>query len=141
MLAKNLMAAGKLCLILVVSSNCYAQSWTRPLFQDWTPDSGIVGMLYNAAQYHTTKLNGRDQDYHTQAVYHALNNAENGELVEWFSDRSDSMGKVQIAMTWSSNGDICRRLHHYVRSGSRDRAWGETACTQGNTNRWVFTDK
>ena len=101
MLAKNLMAAGKLCLILVVSSNCYAQSWTRPLFQDWTPDSGIVGMLYNAAQYHTTKLSGRDQDYHTQAVYHALNNAENGELVEWYSDRSDSMGKVQIAMTWS----------------------------------------
>ena len=141
MLAKNLTALGKLCLILAISSNAYAQSWDKPMFQDWQPDSGVVGMLYNAMQWHTTKLSNVDKAYHAQAVYHALNNAENDETVEWFSERSESMGKVRIVMTWPANGNICRRIHHYVLADRRERSWGETACMNSNTNRWVFTDK
>ena len=135
------MALGKLCLILVISGNCYAQSWTKPMFQDWQPDSGVVAMLYNALQYQKTKLSSVDATYHGQAVFHALNNAENDEPVTWYSDRSDSEGKVRIVMTWSSNGDICRRMHHYIRADNRERSWGETACMNNTSGRWVFSDK
>jgi surface antigen len=131
----------KFCIILVISSNAYAQSWTKPLNEYWQPDSGIVGMIYNAVQYHTTKLSGHDQLLHSRAVYLALDHAQPGQVVEWVSDRSDSLGKVQIAVTWDSSGDTCHKIYHYVYSNRRDRSWGETACMNNTSGRWVFSDK
>jgi surface antigen len=127
----------KCCIFLAISSNAHAQSWNKPLFQDWQPDSGVVGMVYNAMQWHNTKLSSYDQNLHTSAVLLALNRAENGELVEWYSDKGDSTGKVMIVATWNN----CRRIHHYIQADRRERSWGETACMNTNTNRWVFTDK
>jgi surface antigen len=97
--------------------------------------------VYNASKWYSTKLAKTDQLYHGQAVVHALNNAENGQVVEWFNDHDGSYGKVMIAMTWPASGDICRRMHHYVRRDNGEKAWGETACMSSNTSRWVFSDK
>jgi surface antigen len=112
------------------------------MHQDWAKEDGLIGLTFNIIKWNDTKLSKVDRAYHTQAVYHALNHAENGEIVEWFSERSESQGKVQIVMTWTANGDICRRIHHYVRVDNKvDRSWGEQACMNPNTRRWIFSDK
>jgi surface antigen len=141
MLAKNLTALGKLCLILLVSGSAHAQSWSQPLFSDWQKNDSIVGIVYNASKWYSTRLDKTDSLYHSQAVYHALNNAENGQTVEWFNDYEGSHGKVLIAMTWPANGDICRRIHHYVSKDRTEKSWGETACMNNNTHQWVFQNK
>lgn len=141
MLVKSLMALGRFSLILAVSSNCYAQSWSQSFNSNWQRNDGIVGMTYNLIKWHTTRLNSVDSAYHSQAVYHALENAENGQVVEWFSERSESLGRVMIAMTWPANGNICRRVNHYVRTNNAEKAWAETACRHSNNSQWVFTDK
>ncbi len=82
-----------------------------------------------------------DQAMHTQAVYHALNNLENGELVEWFNDRTDAQGKARIVYTWPANGNICRRVHSWVRLGADEKSFEDTACLYANTNVWKFVDK
>ena len=141
MLAKNLMGLGKLFLILAVSANAHGQTWTQPLNTDYVYNGGFVGFIYNASKWYGSRLSKGDQTYHSQAVYHALDNADNGEAVEWYNDYEGSMGKVMIAASWPANGDICRRMHHYIRTKSDSKSWGDTACMSSNTRRWVFTDK
>ena len=141
MLAKNLTGLGKLFLILAVSGNVYAQSWTQSLNTDWQYNGGVVGFVYNSAKWFGSRLSQGDQVYHTQAVYHALDNADNGESVDWYNDYEGSMGKVMIAASWPANGDICRRIHHYIRTKNNSKSWGDTACLNANSKRWVFTDK
>ena len=139
--AKNMTALGKLCLILAVSASAHAQSWNRPLFEDWQRDDNVIGLVFNAIKWHESKLNPVNNAFHTQAVYHALNHAENGEEVDWFSDRSNDRGKVRIVYTWLASGSTCRRLQHYIRTESNQRSWAETACMNANDGRWGFTDK
>jgi hypothetical protein len=81
MLAKNTTALGKFCLILAVSANCYAQSWNRPLFEEWQRNDNIVSVIYNSAKWFGSRLSADDNVYHSQAVFHALNNADNLSLI------------------------------------------------------------
>jgi surface antigen len=78
---------------------------------------------------------------HTQSVYHALNNLENGELVEWFNHRTDAQGKTRIVYTYPGSGNICRRVHSWVRFGADEKSFQDTACYNNTTNSWNFIDK
>lgn len=140
MLAKNLMALGKLCLILVCS-NSYAQSWETPIYNNWTRGDTLVGFTHNLSKFLTTRLKKEDQVLHSQSVYHALNNLENGEVVEWFNDRTDAQGKAKIVYTFPANGNICRRVHSWVRFGADSKNFEDTACLNTSLNTWKFIDK
>ena len=141
MLAKNLMVLGKLFLILVCSSNAFAQSWEAPIFNRWANNDSILGLTYNLSKFASSRLKKEDRALHTQAVYHSLNNVENGEMVEWFNDRNDSQGKVKIVYTYPANGNICRRVHSWVRLGVDERSFEDTACFYNNIKSWKFIDK
>ena len=137
MLAKNLTVLGKLCLILVCT-NSYAQSWEAPIFNRWANNDSLLGMTYNISKFVGSRLKKQDQALHTQAVYHALNNLENGETAEWFNDRTDAQGKAVIVMTMPTNGSYCRRIHSWVRLGADERAFEDTACYNVTTKTWNF---
>lgn len=137
MLVKNMMVLGKLFLILVCT-NSYAQSWESPINQRWHPNESSVQILINLSKYFSTQLKPQDKELHRQAVYHALNNLENGEMVEWFNDRTDAQGKARIVMTIPANGSYCRRVHSWIRLGSEERAFEDTACYNVTTKTWNF---
>lgn len=132
-----MMVLGKLFLILVCT-NSYAQSWESPINQRWHPNESSVQILINLSRYFSTQLKPQDKELHRHAVYHALNNLENGEVAEWFNDRTDAQGKVRIVMTTPANGSYCRRVHSWVRLGSEDRAFEDTACYNVTTKTWNF---
>jgi len=94
--------------------------------------------LINLSRYFGTQLKPQDRELHRQAVYHALNNLENGEAVEWFNDRTDAQGKARIVMTTPANGGYCRRVHSWVRLGADQRAFEDTACYNVTTKTWNF---
>lgn len=132
-----MMVLGKLFLILVCT-NSYAQSWESPINQRWHPNESSVQILINLSKYFSTQLKPQDKELHRQAVYHALNNLENGEMVEWFNDRTDAQGKARIVMTIPANGSYCRRVHSWIRLGSEERAFEDTACYNVTTKTWNF---
>jgi len=142
MLAKNLMVIGKWFLILVCTSNlCFAQSWETPVTDNWKRSDSIPGFVFNISKWFTKRLKPEDQAIHSQSVYHALNNLENGELVEWFNHRTDAEGKARIVYTYPGNGNICRRVHSWIRFGADEKSFQDTACYNTATNAWVFIDK
>jgi surface antigen len=138
--AKNMMVLGKLCLILVCT-NSYAQSWETPVYQNWQRTDSIVGFAFNVTKWFTKRLKPEDQAMHSQSVYHALNNLENGEVVEWFNHRTDAQGKARIVYTYPGSGNICRRIHSWVRLGADEKSFQDTACYNNTTNTWIFIDK
>ena len=140
MLAKNMMVLGKLCLILVCS-NSFAQSWETPIYNNWNRGDTLLGFAYNMSKFFSKRLKPEDQALHSQSVYHALNNLENGEVVEWFNDRTDAQGKTRIVYTFPANGHICRRVHSWVRFGIDSKNFEDTACFNTVLNTWKFIDK
>lgn len=137
---KNMMVLGKLCLILVCT-NSFAQSWETPIYDNWRRSDNFIGFAYNISKYLSKRLKPEDQAMHSQSVYHALNNLENGELVEWFNHRTDAQGKARIVYTYPGNGDICRRVHSWVRYGRDEKSFQDTACYNNTSKAWVFIDK
>jgi surface antigen len=135
-----MMVLGKLCLILVCT-NSYAQSWETPVYQNWQRTDSIVGFAFNVTKWFTKRLKPEDQAMHSQSVYHALNNLENGEVVEWFNHRTDAQGKARIVYTYPGSGNICRRIHSWVRFGADEKSFQDTACYNNTTNTWIFIDK
>lgn len=136
---KNTMALMKLCLILACT-NSWAQSWEFP---KPNPNSGesALGSAWLIGKILETRMNKQDTAYHTQAVYHALNNLENGDLVEWFNERTGSHGKARIIYTWPSNSGPCRRVYSWARFGDQMRTYEDTACYNNTRNTWNFIDK
>jgi surface antigen len=137
---KNMMVLGKLCLILVCS-NSYAQSWQTPVYNNWNSGDSLFGFAYNMTKFFSKRLKPEDQALHSQSVYHALSNLENGETVEWFNDRTDAQGKAKIVYTFPANGSICRRVHSWVRFGVDSKNFEDTACFNNVLNTWNFIDK
>ena len=137
MLVKNMMVLGKLSLILACT-NSHAQSWDNPVNNRWLSNDSAIHVLINMTRYFGTQLKPQDKELHNRAVYHALNNLENGEAVEWFNDKTDAQGKARIVMTTPNNGSYCRRIHSWVRLGTDERAFEDTACYNVTTKTWNF---
>ena len=134
---KNMMVLGKLCLTLVCT-NSFAQSWDSPINNRWHANDSGIAVLLNLTRYFSTQLKPQDRELHRHAVYHALNNLENGESAEWFNDRTDAQGKARIVYTLPANGSYCRRIHSWVRLGADQRSFEDTACYNVTTKNWVF---
>jgi surface antigen len=115
-------------------NTAHAQGWNNPAFES-------SGFLTAMSRMFGSTLSKQDVATHKQAVYHALNNAENGETVVWYNDATDSEGKAFIAWTYPSNGGMCRRVYSYVRIKSNAMSYQDTACLDNNRKTWTFVDK
>lgn len=135
------MVLGKLFLILACSASYADPSWEGPKYRDWQRSDGLMGMVYNIDRYFSTKLNKEDAAVHSRAVHFALNNLETGEVAEWFNDRTVSQGRARIIATWTSSGDICRRVYSYIINGQKAFTYEDTACYNNSTRTWNFIDK
>lgn len=138
MLAKKWMVLTKLCLILAHSS-VNAQSWDKP---HHNPFAGqLSGTAWFLGKIFETRMDKDDQAFHSQAVYHALNNAVEGQDVSWFNDRAGSQGLVRIVYTHPASGGWCRRLHSYVMFKNITKTYEDTACYNTHTNTWSWITK
>jgi surface antigen len=140
-LAKSSTALGKLCLVLAFSNPVLAQSWHSPAFDSWADPRTGAGMAYNLAKWFSARLSKEDVAQHRGAVYTALNNLDNGEIIAWRNEPANTEGQVQIAYTWPAGGIICRRVYSYVRVKENAKAYQDTACLDSNQKTWTFVDK
>jgi len=99
---------------------------------------GIIVSWLQQRQYH---LKREDLDRHSQSMYFALSNLDNGQEVKWFNNHNNTAGAVQVAYSYPTGGGHCRRLYSVVNTSGRERTFEDTACYNITTNSWKFVNK
>jgi len=95
------------------------------------------GMLWTHVQYLKFTLNQNEKKLHQSAVYHALNNGENGSITEWHSRARLAQGKVRIIQTFPTSDGYCRVYQAYIELNGTARHWTNNACKRF-TAQWSF---
>lgn len=145
MLAKNMMALGKLLVTIIfisfASNVAHAGQWDKPIYQNEINDFNSPALIFNAYRSMFSRLNKEDSRKHQQAVFFALNRLDNGETTKWYSEDGYHMGQVQVMVTAMINGEMCRRIYSVILLKSDQRTFEEWACFKTSSNTWNFTDK
>jgi surface antigen len=111
---------------LFLLSNASAQSWHQYTMLGWLSNS------------HVSK---KENELHTRAVFHALNNLGTGEVAEWYNDDRGSFGRAYVVLTFPANAGACRRVHSYMHINQNLYGYADTACLDRNNGTWSFVDK
>ena len=99
----------------------------------------IPGMLWNNIQFMRFTLNDEEKKMHQSAVYHALNNAKNGEITTWHSRERLAQGKVRVIHSFPMSDGHCRVYQAYIELNGAARHWTNNACTRFySQGHWLF---
>ena len=85
-------------------------------------------MLWSHIQYLRFSLNDEEKKMHQSAVYHALNNAANGEITGWHSRDRLAQGKVRVIHSFPISGGRCRVYQSFIELNGTSRHWTNNAC-------------
>lgn len=102
------------------------------------------GMLWTHIQYLRFSLNDEEKKMHQSAVYHALNNADNGEITGWHSRDRLAQGKVRVIHSFPISGGRCRVYQSFIELNGTSRHWTNNACKGlqfrdgGSLYEWKF---
>lgn len=99
--------------------------------------SGLTIFL-NWAGWFRGSLDDESQRLHEQAMFLALENAKNGELVSWQNRKGTESGRIKVVATNAVQGGVCRRVLVELSVGRNVRNLNETACINFSTNNWHF---
>ena len=88
--------------------------------------------------WNLTGFSSREQKQHKDAVYFALDNAEDFEVVSWYSDKRNAGGKIRVVFTHPVNAGICRDYQVQLHIKKRVRAKTLTACKHIGSLGWSF---
>jgi len=86
------------------------------------------GMMWNHIQYLRFTLNDDEKKMHQSAVYHALNNAENGQITSWHSRERLAQGKVRVYHSFPISNGHCRVYQSYIELNGTARHFTNNAC-------------
>jgi len=128
MLARNAMVVGKLLTVIVLGSFQPVQAQTRGF------DSVIS--LYNIFNKMFDKATDLDKQKMQGAVYTALNNLENGETLKWYNDVNGNHGAVEIVVTTTMGGEMCRRFYASFYTDKTNRHFEAWGCYNESIRTW-----
>lgn len=140
------MAAGKLFLSMLVVSPVYAEknipySMTASTEVVYSNTGQPLEGFANLMRYWNGRLTPEDQQTHFRTILMVLNNAQNGEVGEWYSQFTSSSGQVRVVYTYMAGAGYCRVFQSMVVSGGVERQYQETGCIQQGRNSWLFYNK
>jgi len=128
MLARNAMVVGKLLTAIVLGSFQPVQAQTRAVEP--------VISLYNIFNKMFDRATDVDKQKMQGAVYTALNNLENGEELKWYNDVNGNRGAVEIVVTTTMGGEICRRFYASFYTDKTDRHFEAWGCYNERNRAW-----
>jgi surface antigen len=137
--ARSLMVVGKLFLSTVlVSSLAHAENLPASVTghaQAYDRDGALRGLFSNRS------LPREDQRTHIQAILMALNNTQNGEIVEWSNPYTDNNGQVRVVYTFNTGAGFCRVFQTLLQINGDVLQYQETGCYLMGKNSWEFYNK
>lgn len=102
------------------------------------------GMRWNGIQYLRFSLNDEEKKMHQSAVYHSLNNSNNGEITSWYSKERLASGKVRVVHSFPISGGHCRVYQSLITLNGATRHFTNNACRGlsfrdgGSLYNWTF---
>ena len=154
---KGWTARGKLLILAITSisilsgcssTNFYASNSSHyPAFDNYltgnliNPANAVYGLVHNIAAYNYYGMNADDKQKQQEAVFYALNNADNGEVVEWYNEKANTYGKVKPVQSYPQGSGYCRTLFSLISVKNKTRTFTETACVEGGHEGWRFIRK
>ena len=93
--------------------------------------------LWKSSQYMWFRLSKTEKKQHQSAVYFVLNNAQNGEIVTWHSEKRTAIGQVRVIHSYPISGGYCRQYQSLIRIKGKTRHMTNNACRY-DTAIWYF---
>ena len=109
----------------------------RPIMLGENEMYSAGGLLWGGIQYLRFSLRKSEKLLHRSAVYHALNNAENGVITSWYSKKRMSAGQVRVIVSWPKSDGVCRVYQSYIKVNGTERHMTNRACKRLD-NAWTF---
>ena len=124
------------CISLLWCSQAQADS-KSPLDMNLAVGNGMPHYLWKSSQYMWFRLSKTEKKQHQSAVYFVLNNAQNGEIVTWHSEKRTAIGQVRVIHSYPISGGYCRQYQSLIRIKSKTRHMTNNACRY-DTAIWYF---
>lgn len=94
--------------------------------------------LFRKTQFLRFRLNKDEKKMHESAVFFALQNTQNGEIVSWYSDKRLAGGKVRVIHSYPISGGYCRTYQAYIKLNGTERHTTNNACKYIGSPSWSF---
>lgn len=94
--------------------------------------------LFMQTQFMRFRLNKEEKKMHEFAVFFALTNMENGNIVSWYSKKRLAAGKVRVIHSYEISGGYCRTYQAYIKLNGKERHTTNNACKSIGTPSWSF---
>ena len=96
---------------------------------------GWNGLHYLGFVY---QLKRDEKKMHQAAVYYALENAPDFEIVEWYSNKRKAAGKVRVIDSYPLSGGYCRFYQGLIQVKNKARTSTIMACKMNGSIGWSF---
>ena len=83
-------------------------------------------------------LKKEEKKMHKSAVFFMLDNAKNGEIVSWYSDKRLANGKVRVIHSYPTGSGLCRQYQAYIKVKDTERHTTNNACKKSWSITWSF---
>ena len=94
--------------------------------------------MWRTTQYISFRLSKTEKRMHQSAVFFMLNNAENGKIVSWYSDKREVSGKVRVIHSYPISSGLCRTYQAYIKVKGKSRHITNNACKYIGSPSWTF---
>ena len=148
MFVKNLTVVGKLFTILIsllliscgsTTDNKYnSKSAYLSTEDNYYSGAHAVTLASNFFKYKFFSLSTEDKKRQQQAVFYALDNLHEGEIIRWHNDDSNSWGKIKIVSSYPHGSGYCRVIFSQISKKGKIRDFKETACKDTSYDGWLF---
>ena len=98
----------------------------------------MPAFLWRHTQYMGYRLNKKEKMQHQSAVFFTLNNAKNGEVVSWYSEKRLAGGKVRVIHSYPISGGYCRTYQAYIKVKTKSKHTTNNACKYIGSPSWSF---
>ena len=148
MFVKNLMVVGKLFAIttslLLIScgtatENKFNSKSTYLSSEDnYSSGTHAVTLASNFLKYKFFSLSKEDKKKQQQAIFYALDNLPEGEIIRWHNDDSNSWGRIKVVSSYPHGSGYCRIIFSQISKKGKIRDFKETACKDVAYDGWLF---
>ena len=108
-----------------------------PIWLD-DPQIDFPAFLWRLTQYMGMRLKKQEKHQHQSAVFFMLENARDGEIVSWFSNKRLANGKVRVIHTYPISGGYCRTYQAFIKIRTKQKHMTNNACKYIGSPSWSF---
>ena len=108
-----------------------------PIWLD-DPQIDFPAFLWRLTQYMGMRLKKQEKHQHQSAVFFMLENARDGEVVSWFSDKRLANGKVRVIHTYPISGGYCRTYQAFIKVRTKQKHMTNNARKYIGSPSWSF---